>query len=298
MSLLREIQDAAVDQSTDLPALLRKCKILAARLGNNEFKSWVDYELNGYKDVADVPDYRILYPQSYGDFDGPFGSGRKNAPIPLSSIPESFRKNLSMSYLMQPISAYVALLGSKSSGTFQERWNADLVALVGGNIYQGMACIVAWKSIPYGSIASLVDTIKTRVLNFCLEIESAAPDAGEALLNHPPLPQERVSQVFNTYISGNVQNVATGSSDFVQTATMNGPSDEIFRNLINALTAAIASEAEKKIMVQAAESLRDSHGTPGFLQKYREFMGTLADHMQVFGPICSPFLSSLAGMLS
>ena len=50
MSLLREIQEAAIDGSIDLPTLLRKCKVLAARLGNDDFTDWVDAELNGYKE--------------------------------------------------------------------------------------------------------------------------------------------------------------------------------------------------------------------------------------------------------
>jgi len=41
MSLLREITDAAVDTSVEISTLLRKCKVLAARLGNKEFDSWV-----------------------------------------------------------------------------------------------------------------------------------------------------------------------------------------------------------------------------------------------------------------
>lgn len=48
MSLLREIQDAAISSDVELAVLLRKCKVLAARLGSNEFKSWVESELSGY----------------------------------------------------------------------------------------------------------------------------------------------------------------------------------------------------------------------------------------------------------
>ncbi|MBF0290686.1 MAG: hypothetical protein HQK86_00860 [Nitrospinae bacterium] len=47
MSLLRDIQTAAVAPDTDVATLLRKCKILAVRLGNDDFKAWVDHELNG-----------------------------------------------------------------------------------------------------------------------------------------------------------------------------------------------------------------------------------------------------------
>jgi hypothetical protein len=36
MRLLREIQDAAVDGASDLESLLRKCRVLAARLKHDE----------------------------------------------------------------------------------------------------------------------------------------------------------------------------------------------------------------------------------------------------------------------
>jgi hypothetical protein len=62
MTLLREIQLAATDGSTDISTVLRKVKILAARLHNVEFIEWVNRELNGYTgvEVADLPPYRII----------------------------------------------------------------------------------------------------------------------------------------------------------------------------------------------------------------------------------------------
>ena len=41
MSLLRDIQAVAIDSTVPLTTLLRKCKVLAARLSNAEFKQWV-----------------------------------------------------------------------------------------------------------------------------------------------------------------------------------------------------------------------------------------------------------------
>lgn len=60
MTLLREIQAAATDGTVEISTVLRKAKILASRLKNREFGQWVDCELNGYSDVADLPPYRIL----------------------------------------------------------------------------------------------------------------------------------------------------------------------------------------------------------------------------------------------
>jgi len=211
MSLLRDIQDAAVATNTDITALLRKCKILAARLGNSKFKEWIDYELNGYQTKDQLPKYRILHTKSFGVFCGPFGSGASNAPIPPLCLPKEFREYVTTSYLVAPISSYVELLSNPGNNPI-EQWPADLIAHYGQNIYENMNCISAWKTIPRNFIASIVDTIRTRILDFVLEIENEAPDAGEAPPNSPPIAQDKVTQIFNTYISGDVQNVATGSS--------------------------------------------------------------------------------------
>jgi AbiTii-like protein len=180
MSLLRDIQSAAVDPSTDVATLLRKCKILAIRLGSEEFKRWVDHELNGYEKIEDLPTYRMLHTESQGDFAGAFGSGLRNAPIPPLCLPEELRDRVTKSYLMQPISAYASLIDREEKSDPREQWPADLTALVGRKIYRDMNCLSAWKVIPHNSLIALVDTIKTRVLNFVLEIEEEAPDAGEA----------------------------------------------------------------------------------------------------------------------
>ena len=50
MTLLEDIQNSAVDSKSDLAALLRKCKLLAARLGSRPLEDWLLWESNGYPD--------------------------------------------------------------------------------------------------------------------------------------------------------------------------------------------------------------------------------------------------------
>ncbi|MEC8881090.1 MAG: hypothetical protein VYC49_13170 [Pseudomonadota bacterium] len=66
-------------------------------LGHSEFRICVDNELSGYKNIEDLPDYRILHVISKGHFAGPFNSGMNNADIPLSCLPEEFREIMSRS---------------------------------------------------------------------------------------------------------------------------------------------------------------------------------------------------------
>ena len=296
MSLLREIQDAAIDSEVELATLLRKCKVLAARLGNAEFKRWVENELSGYDDKEKLPDYRVLNVNSKGHFSGPFQSGLRNADIPLSCIPEKFRENLAHSYLMQPVAAMEALVEGSTSGTAQEPWNPDLVAYVGEEIYKGMNCMQAWKVIPITAVIAALDAVRNRILSFVLEIESEAPNAGEAPINSNPVPQERVHQIFNTYIAGNVQNVATGSSDFEQHATKTDASPEVFALLLDALQSTNNTELTNQL-APVIEEMRVSHGTQGFRGHYQNFMSILADHMQVLGPVVAPFLPALAALI-
>jgi len=224
MSLLRDIQNAAIDANMDISVILRKCKVLAARLGNEAFKKWVDQELNGYQNKDTLPNYRILDVNSKGDFIGPAES-LKNADIPLACIPKKFREGLDKSYCIQPIAAYESLLKTADGDNLQEQWRADLVAIVGRNIYKNANCLSAWKLIPNASIVSLVEGVRNRILSFVLEIENEAPDAGEASPTTQPISQEKVTQVFNTTIYGNVGNIAEGNQQVTQqvtqTATIN-----------------------------------------------------------------------------
>ena len=60
MTLLREIQVAATDGQVGVSTVLRKAKILAARLHNQDFEDWVNRELNGYDDSTNLPPYRVI----------------------------------------------------------------------------------------------------------------------------------------------------------------------------------------------------------------------------------------------
>lgn len=297
MSLLREIQDAAINSEVELTTLLRKCKVLAARLGNDEFKSWVDNELDGYKSADGLPDYRVLRVNSKGHFSGAFGSGLNNADIPLSCIPKKFHKNLEKSYMLGSVASLETVVSKSTSGTASEPWNPDLVAFVGQDIYEGMNCLQAWKVIPLTSIVAALDAVRNRILSFVLEIESEAPNAGEAALNTHPLPQEKVHQIFNTYITGNVQNVATGSSDFEQHAVTNQNQPEVFSVLLEAIES-IKHEASYTEAQSCIKEMEVAYGTALFKEKYQSFMSTLSNHITVLGPIVAPCLPALSALVA
>jgi hypothetical protein len=210
MNLLREIQNAAIDGSSDLETLLRKCRVLAARLQNEEFKVWVQSELDGYRNGAEVPDYRHFHCEAYGHFSGGFGRQLRNAQIPESCIPKDFREQLTNVDMREGVSALVDSVSGCETGTLQMNWPAEAYRLFGDKIYQDMNLMQAWIAIPKSAVVGILSTVRNRILNFALEIEATNPDAGEATPDERPIPEERVSQIFNNYIYGSVGSVSSG----------------------------------------------------------------------------------------
>ncbi len=280
MSLLREITDAAVDASVEISTLLRKCKVLAARLGNKDFDSWVEHELNGYSSPDEVPSYRRLKRvESRGNFVGMFQSSASNIPIPSSIIPKKYRDFLTKSYSMDPISYYSNLLrNADKKGTFAENWPADYLRIFGSKIYESMNCIGAWKVIPEGYIASLIDTVRNRVLSFTLKIEAEAPDAGETEPNVQPIANERVTQIFNTYIQGDVTNLATGIQPTIESTQVTIVKNDLnsLKNYLSSIGLEEQDIAELTEAIDADENSRNQNDLGSRVKSWLSKMGSKA----------------------
>lgn len=220
MSLIHDIQAASIAKDYDIPSLLRMCKLLAARISHQEFAKWVDYELNGYPTIDDLPDYRIIQVDSYGSFIGVVSKADK-LQIPTSILPKELQDRYRHAYMGAGISAYTALLSDGVSGSVQEAWPVALAIHHASKLTPSMQCVAAWKEIPIGAIVRLIDSVKTRVLGFVIDLEREAPNAGELPVgSQPPLSHEKMTQIFNTNITGNVGNVANASSGFSQSSSI------------------------------------------------------------------------------
>ena len=296
MSLLREIQNDAVNSNVKVSDLLRKCKILAYRLGNNDFKSWVEFELNGYSKIEILPNYRVLKVNSKGHFSGAFGSGLRNADMPIFCLPSELQENYSIARFSSPI-ATLESLSSSDSGVLTQNWNPIILAKYGSSMYDGYNCIQAWKIIPASAVIGIIDTVKTKILNFALEIEMINKDAGDVEINSNPIPQDKVSQIFNINVSGNVQNLASGNHQSnIQQEVANTQLPEDFIKLISDLKQSniednIALEVEKRI-----EQLAAVVGTSEYKSQYSDLMSFVSNHVTVLG-FLAPYIVMLTSYL-
>ncbi len=59
-SLVLDFEDKITDKNYSISDLLRHCLIIATKLKQPEFVKWINSELNGYKDIKEIPKYRKI----------------------------------------------------------------------------------------------------------------------------------------------------------------------------------------------------------------------------------------------
>jgi hypothetical protein len=214
MTLLREIQDAATGNDVPLTVLLRKCRVLAQRLGNDELRQWTEWELNGYPDERLLPPYRKESAEVRGQFAGPFGRELRNAPIPRFNVKEEHRWLFQNMYV-DGVGRYETLI-EETDKSLQSPWPAEAVAIYSRSFYEGFVCIAAWRLVDRGAISGLLNAIRNRVLEFALQIESEAPDAGEAEPGTQRVNPERAQTIFNNVIYGGQNVIAMAAGNVEQ----------------------------------------------------------------------------------
>jgi hypothetical protein len=252
LELLRKIQDGAVSSSVPVSELLRRCQVLAVRIGLSELGEWVRYELNGYPPEVELPAYRVLYGVAKGHFLGPFGSGLRNATLPASNLPAEYRDWGRKAFIRQPIVALEEVATGKDKGPVHIPWPGDLVARVQDRFMQHMTLAQAWLDLARSDFVSAVESVRNRVLSFALDAEQYVKD------DTPPSDPARaaeLSNVFHTHIYGSVGNLAQGSTNVTQTTGI--PPGDLQRLLAELRSVGVPNDD-----VQELEKAVQEDGTP------------------------------------
>lgn len=232
MSLLEEIQQECVDPSADLAAILRKCKILGARLGSKELADWLVWESNGYPPDALLPPYRVWPIQVSGHFSGHMGLSIRNMTIPSLSIPEQFREAYTHCSFRESIAGVQALL----QGSDKDQITAglgDLFLVLGTDVVQGYNCVAAWGTFSSHHLAEVLNAVRNRVLDLALELWKQDPEAGSTK-GGSKVSAASVTQIFNTTVHGGSGHVIGSVPGVVHTTTITvGDRASLMRVLAN-----------------------------------------------------------------
>lgn len=173
MSLLDEIIKAITETDEKTSSILRKCLVLSYKLKNDSLKAWVSKELKGYDyDDPEMPEYRQVGAPARGIFLGPFGQQINDQPIPSAILKDEHRHWAERAKLPQPLVAYEDVTAGENRVI---PWPANLVVMYQQKFFDGdLALNRAWQEIPGSVMVGIVDTVRTRVLTFVLELKEQA----------------------------------------------------------------------------------------------------------------------------
>lgn len=282
MSLLGELIDGAGGEEASVPSLLRKLKILASRTSTTSLSDWVGYELNGYPEGADLPEYRGPFePALLGHFAGAYGREARNLSIPRYIFPDDMQDSPYLKLWLPQAVAQIEELAIAEHVNLA--WPGDAVAYFNLQTQRGeisrilepdMMLMAVNRPVPRHVYKGLLDTVRNRVLDLALSLEEVVPQAGQPGVGDET--RRHAQQVIHNHFHGSTGNVAIASHGFTQNHSLPAVGDEAgLMQHLEALgvTASALTELRKAISEDRNEAGAESPG-PG--RRVVQWMGGLA----------------------
>ena len=220
VDLLKKIQDEAIDGNSDLASLLRRCQVLAARLNNLDLRRWVSCELDGYPQSVELPSYRVVCAESFGEFESRFtGTVEHHMPIPPRTLPQDIANSIRFCRFEHGVGALQQLLRDFAN---EENvclvWPGDSVDRYSKENDTLYLLRSARIEIPKLKVVAILETVRNRVLDFSLKIGEELGDDDDEI-SEKSISPETVQNTYNTYILGDGNRVAAGCGPVEQNVT-------------------------------------------------------------------------------
>lgn len=198
------IQDLGDDKPIN--SILLKAQIVAANLGNENFATWIRNEQNGYPNLMEVPDYRVLNAIIKADVFQPYVGTYNNCTIPPGIFnDEKLNDLMTQVRIWQSLFEIENMCKNKPNGNFAINCPTIVYSEINKHV-RGKAQGVR-QEFPVSSLASIVDIFKTRLLSFFIDLDKKL-EAGVDFLN---IGKEEIIQIMNTYnINSAVANLGEG----------------------------------------------------------------------------------------
>ena len=208
-SFVSDLQNEVTKPDCDIVNVLRKAHLIAVKLKDSEFDSWIQSELNGYSEHSTVPPYRMLR----GVLKGFTTRGRW---IPILISDEKMEGILCNKPLLNSISE-VQVMGKEA--------DQQIVLEYTGTV---LIKICQWLTPPYptrivvdfpkSAVADVVEKVKNTVLEWTIKLESEGI-LGENMVfsdtekeTAKAIPQT-VHNYYGNVINGSVDHSAVISGD-------------------------------------------------------------------------------------
>ena len=172
--IIKELASRQVDLST---ALLRT-KLLVNDIGDQPLTDWINYELSGYPESSQLPDYRVYQGILKGTFLLHLGNGRyeqhTNVSIPLYHMPEDQKDVLLSVCFLEGVDALKGMYNYSNSDNpiLEKPISAEYFHYIAKNSgYSNMRIIKASVMVDSSLALRVLSIIENKLLDTLLLLE-------------------------------------------------------------------------------------------------------------------------------
>lgn len=173
MKIIDEIVDLLSSDDANLTNALFKTKVLAFRFGQSEIADWVTKELEGYSDSSEVPSYRTASQSVYGSVSNGYYHYEK-VQLPIHHLPAKLKESFETAKFRQSISALEEF--ARKNRELTSSVPTELNSCFSEKLSDGYYVQQAWGVVSVGAPKEIVTRVRTRLLDFILELSEKLPN--------------------------------------------------------------------------------------------------------------------------
>lgn len=174
MKLLNDIVDLLSSEQGSLTEALFKTKVLLHDLDQTELIAWINSELNGYGEKQELPSYRLVPAQVLANLASMTFTASSH-PLPIGHLSEKQREGFETAKMRQSLSV-LEKFAQKPEGSLTSPIPLEANALLGKSLASGVSIQRAWSQIEISSIVQILTEVRSRLLDFVLQLRDQLPD--------------------------------------------------------------------------------------------------------------------------
>ncbi|WP_201529060.1 hypothetical protein [Psychrobacter frigidicola] len=212
MKLVDEIIEVLSSDNGILTEALIKTKVLLHKIGHKELVIWVNKELNGYTESDELPDYRLIPAQVRVSATN--GAYTVNShPIPMHHLDKELRHSLEEARLTYSLAIIERIVVSSKEDILHKPIPMELNGMLGKGLANSYLIQRAWSEIPVASVSNILMQVRSRLLDFILELSSEFSEIDSDKDLKEVVEKFDASNLFNNAIFGDNVTILLGSEN-------------------------------------------------------------------------------------
>lgn len=275
--MIKELIKDIVNETIPLSQALNRAKVLAYKVKNEEFKIWINNELNGYKSNSDLPPYRIINCDVKGrvkDF-----LGREyTIQIDVTELDKELGGKFYKQFARQSIQTLETSVSNIKEGGSQFGWETfpplmtQTISKYFNSQREGEVLTMAGKVIQVSEMEHILNITKQKLLDTLLELEDAFPNL-EDQFSGSKENNDKVQHIITNNIYGNSNPLNIGIGEhFTQS---NSVTSETINEIISELEKLAVDKEDLNTLKEIFNEKSDKNTV---LQKAMKWIGDISSN--------------------